>query len=183
MGERSYHVFVSGVSADFRAERVALERWLERKDLHVSSQEKLNPGGSTLWNKLRDEIGRCRAAICLIGTSYGYEPETAAVPPGAPSRSYTQWEFWLARGEGSWPPLRREKVYVFFPANLKTRFAAATAAAKIKKDKTALAHLSAQEAYVAAVKKTGIHYDTFTDEHDLIAKCLRKRRPNWPVSP
>jgi hypothetical protein len=49
-----FHVFLSAVSSEFRQERVQLKNWLERKGLHVSSQEKFNQGGSTLWQKLHD---------------------------------------------------------------------------------------------------------------------------------
>ena len=61
-----FHVFLSAVSSEFRMERVQLENWLERKGLHVSSQEKFNQGGSTLWQKLHDEVARCQAVICVI---------------------------------------------------------------------------------------------------------------------
>jgi hypothetical protein len=61
-----FHVFLSAVSGEFRTERVQVENWLERKGLHVSSQEKFNQGDSTLWKKLYDEVARCRAVICII---------------------------------------------------------------------------------------------------------------------
>jgi len=46
---------------------VQLENWLERKGLHVSSQDKFNQGDSTLWKKLHDEVARFRAVIYIIG--------------------------------------------------------------------------------------------------------------------
>jgi hypothetical protein len=58
-----FHVFLSAVTSEFRQERVQLEIWLERKGLHVSSQEKFNQGGSTIWQKLHDEVSGSVALI------------------------------------------------------------------------------------------------------------------------
>ena len=123
-----FHVFLSAVSSEFRQERVQLENWLERKGLHVSSQEKFNQGGSTLWQKLHDEVARCQAVICVMGIELGW-PSSGELPDGAPERSWTQWEFWLAWGEAPWSPPRRDKVFVFFPADLDQRMQKARTAA------------------------------------------------------
>jgi hypothetical protein len=96
-----FHVFLSAVSSEFRNERVQLENWLERKGLHVSSQEKFNQGDSTLWQKPYDEVASCPAVICVIGAEPGW-PSGGELPPEAPERSWTQWEFWLAWGEPPW---------------------------------------------------------------------------------
>ena len=111
-----FHVFLSAVSGEFRNERVQLENWLERERscTHVSSQEKFNQGDSTLWQKLHDEVARCQAVICVMGAEPGW-PSGGELPQGAPERSWTQWEFWLAWGEKPWSPSRREKVYCFLP--------------------------------------------------------------------
>jgi hypothetical protein len=103
-----FHVFLSAVSGEFRTERVQVENWLERKGIHVSSQEKFNQGDSTLWKKLYDEVARCRAVICIIGAEPGW-PAGGELPAGVPERSWTQWKFWLAWSEQPWsPPRRRE---------------------------------------------------------------------------
>lgn len=164
-----FHVFLSAVSSEFRNERVQLENWLERKGLHVSSQEKFNQGGSTLWKKLHDEVARCQAVICVIGAQPGW-PSGGELPAGAPERSWTQWEFWLAWGEAPWSPPRREKVHVFFPADLDERLEKARAAAE--GDAARLHALDLQKAYIEAVKKPGIHHDLFSDADELIKKCL-----------
>ena len=67
-----FHIFLSAVSAEFRNERAQLENWLERKGLHVSSQEKFNQGDSTLWPSLHDEVARSQAVICVIGAEPGW---------------------------------------------------------------------------------------------------------------
>ena len=164
-----FHVFLSAVSLEFRQERVQLEIWLEKKGLHVSSQEKFNQGGSTLWQKLHDEVARCQAAICVMGAEPGW-PSSGELPNGAPERSWTQWEFWLAWGEGPWSPKRRDKVSVFFPADLDQRMEKARQAAA--GDRSRLHALDLQQTHIDRVKDTNKHYSTFTDADNLIKQCL-----------
>ena len=172
-----FHVFLSTVSSEFRQERVQLENWLERKGLHVSSQEKFNQGGSTLWQKLYDEVVRCQAVICVMGMEPGW-PSSGELPPGAPERSWTQWEFWLAWGEAPWSPPRRDKVFVFFPADLEQRMEKARTAAS--GDSNRLHALDLQQAHIDRVKDTNKHYSTFADADDLIKQCLVLDLPTIP---
>lgn len=172
-----FQVFLSAVSSEFRQERVQLENWLEKKGLHVSSQEKFNQGGSTLWQKLHDEVARCQAVICIVGVESGW-PSSGELPDGAPERSWTQWEFWLAWGEGPWSPKRWDKVSVFFPADLDQRMEKARQAAVGDKDK--LHALDLQQAHIDKVKATGKHYSTFADADDLIKQCLVLDLPTIP---
>lgn len=146
-----FHVFLSAVSSEFLQERVQLEDWLERKGLHVSSQENFNQGGSTLWQKLHDEVARCQAVICVMGIEPGW-PSSGELPDGAPERSWTQWEFWLAWGEAPWSPSRRDKVFVFFPADLDQRMEKARTAAS--GDSNRLHALNLQQAHIDRVKAT-----------------------------
>ena len=172
-----FHVFLSTVSSEFRQERVQLENWLERKGLHVSSQEKFNQGGSTLSQKLYDEVVRCQAVICVMGMEPGW-PSSGELPPGAPERSWTQWEFWLAWGEAPWSPPRRDKVFVFFPADLEQRMEKARTAAS--GDSNRLHALDLQQAHIDRVKDTNKHYSTFADADDLIKQCLVLDLPTIP---
>ena len=174
-----FHVFLSAVSSEFRQERVQLENWLERKGLHVSSQEKFNQGGSTLWQKLYGEVARCQAVICVMGAEPGW-PSIGELPPGAPERSWTQWEFWLAWGEAPWSPPRRDKVFVFFPADLDQRMQQARTAAS--GDRKRLHELDLQQAHIDGVKQTNKHYSTFADADDLIKQCLVLDLPTIPRS-
>ncbi|MFO0776825.1 MAG: DUF4062 domain-containing protein [Nitrospira sp.] len=164
-----YHVFLSAVSSEFKQERVQLENWLERKGLHVSSQEKFNQGDSTLWKKLHDEVARCQAVICIIGAEPGW-PSGGELPQGAPERSWSQWEFWLAWGEAPWSPPRRDKVFVFVPADLVQRMEKARSA--VGGDDGRLRALDRQQAHIDKVKQTGKHYSIFVDADDLIKQCL-----------
>jgi tetratricopeptide (TPR) repeat protein len=170
-----FHVFLSAVSREFSTERVQLEKWLERKGLHVSSQEKFNQGDSTLWQKLYDEVARCQAVICVIGAEPGWS-SGGELPQGAPERSWTQWEFWLAWGQEPWSPPRRDKVYVFFPSDLDERLKKARDAAAGAVDR--LHALDLQQAHIERIKDTSKHYETFTDLDDLIKKCLVLKLPD-----
>ena len=172
-----FHVFLSAVSSEFRMERVQLENWLERKGLHVSSQEKFNQGGSTLWQKLHDEVARCQAVICVIGAEPGW-PSSGELPEGAPERSWTQWEFWLAWGEAPWSPPRRDKVFVFLPVDLDQRMEKARTAAS--GDCNRLHALDLQQTYIDRVKNTNKHYSSFADADDLIKQCLVLDLPTLP---
>ena len=173
-----FHVFLSAVSSEFRQERAQLENWLERKGLHVSSQEKFNQGGSTLWQKLHDEVDRCQAVICVMGVEPGW-PSIGELPPDAPKeRSWTQWEFWLAWGEKPWSPPRRDKVFVFFPADLDQRMEKARQAAS--GDRARLHALDLQQTHIDRVKDTNKHYSTFADADDLIKQCLVLDLPTIP---
>ena len=173
-----FHVFLSAVSSEFRQERVQLENWLEKKGLHVSSQEKFNQGGSTLWQKLHDEVARCQAVICIIGVESGW-PSSGELPSDAPKeRSWTQWEFWLAWGEKPWSPPRRNKVFVFFPVGLDQRMEKARQAAVGDKDK--LHALNLQQTHIDRVKQTDKHWSPFADADDLIKQCLVLDLPTIP---
>ena len=174
-----FHVFLSAVSSEFLQERVQLDIWLERKGLHVSSQEKFNQGGSTLWQKLHDEVASCQAAICVMGAEPGW-PSSGELPDGAPERSWTQWEFWLAWGEAPWSPPRRDKVFVFFPADLGQRMEKARTAAS--GDSKRLRALDLQQAHIDRVKDINKHYSTFADADDLIKQCLVLDLPTIPRS-
>ena len=173
-----FHVFLSAVSSEFRQERVQLENWLERKGLHVSSQEKFNQGGSTLWQKLHDGVARCQAVICVMGTEAGWL-SSGELPNGAPERSWTQWEFWLAWGEAPWSPPRRNEVSVFFPADLDQRMEKARQAAS--GDSIRVHALDLQQGHIERVKQTSKHYNTFTNADDLIKQCLVLNLPDIPL--
>ena len=178
MGSTDFHVFLSAVSGEFGDERRQLIKWLEEKGLHVSAQDKFHQGDTTLWRKLHDEVEGCRAVICLMGAESGFVPRDQSIPDDAPERSYTQWEFWLAWGEPPWSPPRREKIYVFFPADLQSRFERTREAAVEESERAR--ELDPQEEHIRAVKDTGVHYDTFTNGDELIKKCLVLDLPTIP---
>ena len=92
--------------------------------------------------------------------------------------SWTQWEFWLAWGEAPWSPPRRDKVFVFFPADLEQRMEKARTAASGNSNR--LHALNLQQAHIDRVKDTGKHHSTFADADDLIKQCLVLDQPTIP---
>jgi hypothetical protein len=106
-------------------------------------------------------------------------PSSGELPDGAPERSWTQWEFWLAWGEPPWSPPRRDKVFVFFPTDLDQRMEKARQAAS--GDSKRLHELDLQQVHIDKVKAvTGKHYSTFADAEDLIKQCLILDLPTIP---
>src|SRR5262249_30313981 len=92
-------IFLSAVSGQFRDCRQALASDLRAVGVEVTVQEDFQQHGRTLLEKLEAYIAGCDRVIALVGDAYGYEPEPAARPAGRPRRSYSQWEYFFARGE------------------------------------------------------------------------------------
>jgi hypothetical protein len=87
-------VFVSATSRDLKTYRKAVADTLVTLEVLPVSQDHFGPDYRTVVEKLREEINKCNAVICLIGPSYGYEPTSRA--DGQPRRSYTQLEYEIA---------------------------------------------------------------------------------------
>jgi uncharacterized protein DUF4062 len=92
-------IFLSAVSGQFEACRDALRSDLRAVGAEVVVQEDFQQYGGSLLEKLERYIDSCDRLIALVGDAYGCEPEETARPAGQPRRSYTQWEYWFARGE------------------------------------------------------------------------------------
>jgi Domain of unknown function (DUF4062)/NB-ARC domain len=92
-------IFLSAVSGQFQACRDALRSDLSAVGAEVVVQEDFQQHGASLLEKLERYIASCDRIIALVGDAYGFEPEEAARLAGRPRRSYTQWEYYLARGE------------------------------------------------------------------------------------
>src|ERR1051325_11857827 len=88
-------VFLSAASSQFRDCRDAIASDLRAVGFEVKVQEDFQLTGFTLLEKLQHYIADCDRVIALIGTGYGWEPD----PHTEPRRSYTQWEYFFARGE------------------------------------------------------------------------------------
>lgn len=113
----SVQIFLSTVSAEFRAYRDALRHDLTRPNVSVAVQEDFIVTGTETLDMLDDYIQHCDAVIHLAGDMTGapaQAPSLAAIlqrhpdlaarlpplapflEPGAPALPYTQWEAWLA---------------------------------------------------------------------------------------
>ncbi len=68
---------------------------MRKRGYDVDDQAIFNLTYLEIAEKLEQRIAACDAVVCLIGFAYGGEP--SKWPPDQPRRSYTQWEYFLAR--------------------------------------------------------------------------------------
>ena len=89
-------VFISSVSKGLRSFRKEVTSLLDanRHSFSSDSQEKIGVDARELPAMLRDKISECDAVICLIGPYFGYKPPDEWHDP---PRSYTQYEYFIAR--------------------------------------------------------------------------------------
>ncbi|MBL3588708.1 MAG: DUF4062 domain-containing protein [gamma proteobacterium endosymbiont of Lamellibrachia anaximandri] len=116
-------IFLSAVTAQFKACRDTLRSDLAAVGADVVVQEDFQQHGGTLLEKLEAAIDGCDRVITLVGSAHGWEPEPAARPNQTPPRSYTQWEYYFARGErldGSRAPVKPVYLYFADPGYLAT---------------------------------------------------------------
>jgi hypothetical protein len=107
MANGQFRVFLSAVTSEFGKARDALSADLRSRGLLVSVQSdfRQEAGAGTLMEKLHDYSHGCDAVVCMVGRRAGERPPTAAaepfgrwLPAGFAEASYTQWEFFFARG-------------------------------------------------------------------------------------
>jgi hypothetical protein len=88
-------IFVSATSRALESYRRLAAESLRKRGYEVDDQAIFNLTFLEIQQKLKQRIERCDAVVCLIGFAYGAEPSNR--PPDQPRRSYTQWEYFLAR--------------------------------------------------------------------------------------
>ncbi|MCY2964436.1 MAG: tetratricopeptide repeat protein [Planctomycetota bacterium] len=94
-------VFVSAVSAELKRYRELAAQKLQLRGIVPVFQETFGLTDQKIVTLLRDKIvgtpaePGCDAMLCLVGDIYGAEP--SAPLPGFPRRSFTQWEYFIAR--------------------------------------------------------------------------------------
>jgi len=91
-------IFVSATSRDLGSYRRLASESLRKRGYVVDDQAIFNLTYLEIAEKLEQRIADCDAVVCLIGFVYGGEPSNR--PAGQPRRSYTQWEYFLARKLG-----------------------------------------------------------------------------------
>jgi len=110
-------IFLSSVSAEFQSYRKALNRYLDRPDLAVKTQEDFITTGTETLDMLDDYVRHCELVIHLVGDMTGAMAAAQSVEiirerypdfekrfpslgdflkPDGPALPYTQWEAWLA---------------------------------------------------------------------------------------
>ena len=92
-------IFISAVSSEFRQLRADVARSLRKIGYEVRDQDYFRNMPGTLLELIADYIAECDEVIVIAGWRSGFMAEGPGVPPSAPPRSYTQWEYFLAEGE------------------------------------------------------------------------------------
>ncbi len=92
-------IFLSATTQQLKHCRDALASDLRAMGAEVRVQDDFQQGTGTLLEKLEDYISDCDRVVALVGSAYGSEPTPSERPTNTPRRSYTQWEYHLARGE------------------------------------------------------------------------------------
>jgi tetratricopeptide (TPR) repeat protein len=167
---RGFRIFISAVTPELGSCRREVARVLRRKGLEVCDQEHFHQGGATLLEQLRAYVESCDAVILLVGDRCGAmaTPEHAAAlggiagfrkyggDSGQKEASYTQWEYFLAKGAG-------KKTYTFF-----------TEAGFIpdEANNEDAERRAAQQAYRQWIDRVGEHRDTLTTKAKLIEDVL-----------
>jgi tetratricopeptide (TPR) repeat protein len=90
-------VFISATSDDLAPARALVKKALETINLEVVEQSTFETDYGVMLDRLRRKIEGCDAMIHIAGFRYGGEPDVATLPPDTPRRSYTQWEYHLAK--------------------------------------------------------------------------------------
>src|SRR5689334_22458435 len=88
-------IFVSATTRDLGSYRRLASESLRKRGYDVDDQAIFNLTYLEIREKLEQRIEKCDAVVCLIGFVYGGEPSNR--PADQPRRSYTQWEYFLAR--------------------------------------------------------------------------------------
>lgn len=172
-------VFLSAVSAQFPKCRRELASDLRAIGCEVAVQEDFQQGGHTLLEKIEEYVAGCDRVICLVGDASGYEASGDAVPAARAGRSYTQWEWYLARGErldGSTAAAKHTLVYFASDAYLRAHPVAQSAH-----------RAETQRRFTDAVRATGKHWATFDGIDHLCRLVLRdgwqmEARPRRPCN-
>ena len=158
-------IFLSAVSAQFKACRDALASDLRAIGCTVKVQEDFQQGPRTLIEKLEEYVAQCDRVIALVGDAYGYEAAGDAVPPIDPPRSYTQWEYFFAGGErrdGRHTPPK--DLYVYFASD---QFVGAHSVQQSGDEK------QRQSSFAKGIKDSGKHWASFDSLDQLCRQVLR----------
>jgi tetratricopeptide (TPR) repeat protein len=191
----SVQIFLSTVTAEFRAYRDALRRDLDRPNVTVKVQEDFIATGTETLDKLDEYIRHCDAVIHLVGDMTGAWAQATAVEaivqrypdfatrlpvlspflePGAPALSYTQWEAWLAL-------YHRKMLIIAVPED---------GAPRDQRYQLVEEQRAAQQAHLARLESVGrypeIHFasadrlavDTLRSKlHDILARVGQMKKP------
>jgi hypothetical protein len=89
--------FISATTADLGNARKVAELGLKTINLETVEQEAFETDYGKMLERIRRKLEGCDALVHIAGFRYGGEPDPQTLPPGAPRRSYTQWEYHIAK--------------------------------------------------------------------------------------
>jgi hypothetical protein len=108
-------LFISATSADLASARTCAKRGLETVNYTVVEQNTFETDYGTMLERLERKIAACDGIVHIVGYVYGAEPNPETLPQGSPRRSYTQWEYHLARKIQN--KRKNFKIYAFLTAD------------------------------------------------------------------
>jgi hypothetical protein len=164
-------IFLSAVSGQFKACRDALASDLRAIGCEVRVQEDFQQGPRTLIERLEEYLAQCDRVIALVGDAYGFEASGEAVPAVDPPRSYTQWEYFFARGERlDGAKTGPKDFYVYFASD---RFLGEHPVQQSPD------HAERQRGFLDEVKASGKHWAAFDSLDQL---CRLVLRDGWQMN-
>lgn len=90
-------IFISATSADLAKARKVAEEGLKVVNYDTVEQSTFETDYGKMLDRIRRKLLECDAIVHIAGLRYGAEPDPATLPPGTPRRSYTQWEYHIAK--------------------------------------------------------------------------------------
>lgn len=158
-------VFLSAVSKQFIACRNALASDLRAIGCEVKVQEDFRQGVGSLIAQIESYVAQCNRVIAIVGTAYGADASSDAIPVGKPQRSYTHWEYYFAVGERLHGSTTAAKdLFVYF-ASEKYLHEFPVDQSEEEKD--------LQQTFVKGIKQSGKHHGMFESLDNLCRLVLR----------
>ncbi len=164
-------IFLSSVSAQFKACRDALASDLRAIGCEVKVQEDFQQGSGSLIAQLENYVAQCDRVIALVGDAYGADSASDAIPPGKPPRSYTQWEYFFAIGERLRGPNVAPKDLLVYVASAEYLNGHPVVQSNIESER--------QQQFVALIKQSGKHRANFEGLDHL---CRLVLRDGWQMN-
>jgi len=165
-------VFISAVSSELRSYRLKLANQLgalKGRPFEIKVQEDFRQGGHTLLDALADYIRACDLVVHVVGDACGARPtpehertlfeHVGQGPPNPrPCRSYTQWEYRLAR-------MFDKRVLVYLAAPEAPR----DGGWPIRQSQE---DARLQQGHLASIQLSGEHRKAFTSHHHFVREVF-----------
>ncbi|WP_324673092.1 tetratricopeptide repeat protein [Hymenobacter sp. GOD-10R] len=164
-------IFISCVSNEFAQHRLRLANQLGTligEPFTIVVQEDFQQGDTSLLERLDNGVRNSDIVIHLVGTSAGAGPSTQHVerlysnwqeplPSPLPTRSYTQWEYWLARRYS-------KSIFVYFQVLPSTQ--------SIEQELEKSQDYISQQEHRTAIRENGEHRKNFINTFQLVKEVF-----------